>query len=804
MEIPVYTTDNYAHRFLRGQSIFPDDSRIFHRVGYQYDYLAGLTGVHPQGSALVFDAVFSSGLVGMLQIEAVAPGILRIRMGQPEAIFDEQSPMLLPLPPGRPAFEWSEDSTRYIFQSGGYRLIFHKTPFCLKVLSPQGETIFESETELLVSMLTAPPLGLRKKDDESCAFLSWRSRNEDRYYGLGEKFTRFEKTSSRATIWQEDTCGSNTSDMSYKAVPVLFSTAGWGLMLHSSFRSYWEIGSFSYATAGALVEDAKLDLFLFLAPTLKQLVQLYTGLTGRPARPPKWAFGIWMSRAPYRNRQELEEVADRLRAEQIPCDVFNIDPSWMKKMYYGEIGVEICNFEWDEVTWPEPRQLFASLAEKGFRACIWINPYFSEDSQAYEEAKEKGYLVKTMDGGISRLEFGLAAGMIDFTNPAAKAWWQEKLKLLLRQGAALFKVDFGDRIPEDALFFNGRTGKEMHNLYVHLYAQAVYEAVQEVKGVGLIWRRPGYIGSQRYPACWAGDTQVTWEGMKGALRGGLSAAFTGEAFWSHDIGGFVGAKPSPELYIRWAQFGMFTPLARFHGITPREPWHYGDEAVQVVRHYAQIRYSLVPYLLAAAGESVRTGLPILRPIVLEYQTEPGVDQIDDQYLLGNDLLVAPVFRAGAESRPVYFPPGIWRRLENPADGTLGPGYQRVEAPLTYIPVYVREGAVIPRYAQPLQHLQGPVPTEWTLDLYPGETQRILAIAEDGFQMEITYQFQGSQGSLKISPAPIKLMVRWVAFRLDRLRLADRSLQPQVRDGFTAVNLDLSQGVELNFGYTILT
>jgi len=250
-------------------------------------------------------------------------------------------------------------------------------------------------------------------------------------------------------------------------------------------------------------------------------------------------------------------------------------------------------------------------------------------------------------------------GTVDFSNPAAKVWWKGHLKALVDEGASVFKPDYGDRVAEEAVFANGTTGKAMHNRFMFLYTEAAFEAVKETRGENIVWRRSGYIGSQRYPGTWAGDTQVTWQGMRGALRGGLSAGFGGEAFWSHDIGGFVGVKPDPELYIRWAQFGLLSPFSRFHGTTPREPWEYGGEALDIVRHYAQLRYALMPYLLASAHESTITGLPMLRHLQMEFPAEPNVDTIDDQYMLGSDLLIAPVLTPGATSRYVYFPKGRW-------------------------------------------------------------------------------------------------------------------------------------------------
>jgi alpha-D-xyloside xylohydrolase len=277
------------------------------------------------------------------------------------------------------------------------------------------------------------------------------------------------------------------------------------------------------------------------------------------------------------------------------------------------------------------------------------------------------------------------------------------------EGAAVFKPDYGDRVPEDALFHNGKTGREMHNLYLHLYAETPFEAIQETRGENIVWRRAGYIGTQRYPGTWAGDTQVNWEAARCCLRGGLSAGFTGEAFWSHDIGGFTGPRPTPELYIRWAQWGLLSPLSRFHGNSPREPWEYGPAAVDVVRHYAQLRYTLMPYLRECAEESVRTGVPILRHMKLEFPEEPGTENVDDQYMLGPNLLAAPVLNAGARERTVYVPAGRWVNWDDPAQVYEGPRFHRVPAPLERMPLLARAGARIARFRTAPMHLKGKLP-----------------------------------------------------------------------------------------------
>ena len=351
-------------------------------------------------------------------------------------------------------------------------------------------------------------------------------------------------------------------------------------------------------------------------------------------------------------------------------------------------------------------------------------------------------------------------------------------------------------MPEDAQFVDGRSGREMHNLFVHLYSQAVYEAVEQVHGQGVVWRRPGYIGSQRYPGSWAGDTQTTWEGMAGALRGGLSAAFTGKSFWSHDIGGFVGQKPSEELYIRWMQFGLLSPFSRFHGTTPREPWHFGERALEATRAYAQFRYSLLPYLLAHGQESVETGLPLMRPMVMEFPDEPRIDSIDDQYMLGPDLLIAPVFQPGASRRTLYLPKGSWWNLDRPGSAVSGPGFREVDAPLERLPLLVRAGALVPRYIHPPQHLKGPTPAQWQLEIYPGDSRRRLVIPENGFTLTLDYHSEGSAGHLVVSPAPVTLAVRLIDRTTTFLRASGAPLRPGL--GKANFTIDASQGVSVEF------
>jgi alpha-D-xyloside xylohydrolase len=798
MNDAVYTSTSYATDYRPEKSIYQDDTRIFHRAGFSYDSVAAVTRASFTDGVLTAHVTLDSGAPALLTVTIVVDGILRLRFWPADAIadFEETSEMLVPLATEPPVGTFTEQADAYTLTVGDYALWLHKEPFGMEILHC-GARIFELETEKLAGKYVTPPLGFRSPGSE--AYISWRMQNNERFFGLGEKWNKVEKTSTRATIWAADTCGSNTTDMSYKSLPLLFSTKGWGMLLHTGYRSFWEVGTFSYTSGSALVEDNKLDLFLFLVPTLKALIGLYTGLTGKPQMPPRWALGVWMSRCVYSNRAEVEAVQARLRAEHIPCDVVHLDPSWMKTHYYHRLGVDACDFEWNDEAWPDHKQMLRQWLADGFSTCFWVNPYIPEDTALYEEAKAKDYLLKTADGATARLEHGEPVGTVDFTNPMAKTWWKDHLKALVDEGASVFKPDYGDRVAEEAIFANGKTGKEMHNRFMFLYTEAAFEAVKETRGENIVWRRSGYIGSQRYPGTWAGDTQVTWQGMRGALRGGLSAGFGGEAFWSHDIGGFVGDKPDPELYIRWAQFGLLSSFCRFHGTTPREPWEYGDEALDIVRHYAQLRYVLMPYLLAAARESTVTGLPMLRHMQIEFPGEPNIDTIDDQYMLGPDLLVAPVLLPDATSRYVYFPKGRWWSLEDVSCVVDGPGFVEVAAPLERIPIFVRTGAVIPRYIHEPQHLKAPAPEEMELFIYPGPSQKSLCIAENGFDIQIAYAATAEQHTLTIVPVPLTFTTWLMDTRVVKVQSVHDALTTwEVFEKETMINLVADDGVEVLF------
>lgn len=750
-----YSADSYAVRNKSQKSIYHDDSRIFHRAGFGYRTVERAVELRQEGDDLCCELELSDGSRAPLYLRMVDERILRFQFGGEAHRFDAESPMLTQRASVQERLAYWEDRKHWEVTLGKFQLTIFKDPFGF-VVTQGNSKVFELETEKVAGDYAIAPLAYRFDGSRTQTCLSWRMANDENFFGLGEKWNSVEKRQTRATVWASDTAGTNTTDLSYESIPMVYSTKGWGLLVHSSFRSYWEIGSFSYTGGSVCLEEPVLEGFLFFGDSLKQLLRTYCELTGRPETPPLWTLGTWMSRCAYSSAKEVDEVADRLRKEQIPCDVIHID-GWLKNHYYQAIGVDACDFDFDLENFPEPGPFFRRNLDKGFNISLWMNPYLPEGHAIYGEARERGYMLRDRHGEIARAEFGEPVGVVDFTNPEARSWWKAKVEELLRLGASTIKVDYGDRVAEDSVAWNGLPGLGYHNLHMHLYSETCFEAVKAVRDEGIVWRRSGYVGTQRYPGTWAGDTQVSWEALRCCLRGGLNAGLSGEAFWASDIGGFVGPKPSDELYIRWAQFGFFSGLTRFHGTTPREPWNYGHDAMRIVKSYAELRYSLIPYLDMCAMEASETGLPLMRAMALEFPDEPNIATIEDQYMLGPYLLVAPVLIDGQRERWVYLPKGDWYSLEG-GPRYAGPGFVRVPAPLDRMPVLVRESAVLPRFTHHPQHLKGsPAPTI-RLEVYPKANKR--AIQFRNMSMPVSIDFS-PEFAIGITKGEIELDLVWI-------------------------------------------
>ncbi len=514
---------------------------------------------------------------------------------------------------------------------------------------------------------------------------------EDHFYGSGERFGRLDLVGRTVRIWNRNPYGAR-SELAYKNLPVVVGSRRYGLFVDVPTAVGFHLGSLSNRAYTVQAEGEELDYYL-MAGTPKEIVTAYTGLTGRPAVPPEWAFGLWASTCFVQfTEASVLEVARRLRAEGIPCDVFNLDSFWQRAYMW-------CDFEWDSARLPDPKRLMAELHKEGFHNCLWINPYVSLQSALYREGATHGYFLRRPDGSVyhpivwsQRTERGMGlCAIVDFTNPAAAEWYRRKLTEQLELGADSFKPDFAEEIPADAVFANGLTGAEMHNPYPLLFQKEVFDATHARAERVVAWSRSAAPGVQRYPGHWSGDPECTFIDLANTVRGGLAASMSGLAYWSHDMGGFWG-DPSPELFVRWSQCGFFSALSRFHGATPREPWRYGDEALRIFRQYARLRSRLVPYLVSYGWQASEDGVPLMRPMVMEFPDDPAGYAFDLQYCLGRELLVSPVVREDGVVT-TYLPRGKWTDWWTGAVHE-GPTTIRRQVPLEELPLYVRDDSLV--------------------------------------------------------------------------------------------------------------
>ena len=508
-------------------------------------------------------------------------------------------------------------------------------------------------------------------------------------YGLGERFGPLVKNGQVVDVWNAD--GGTSSEQAYKNVPFYLTNRGYGVLVDHPGHVSFEVASEAVENVQFSVSGESLKYYVIYGPTPKQILERYTALTGRPASVPAWSYGLWLSTS-FTTSYDEETVTsfiDGMAERDLPLSVFHFDCFWMREFNWSD-------FEWDTRTFPDPEGMLQRLHDKNLHVCVWINPYIAQRSPLFAEAKSAGFLVRKPDGDVWQWDLWQAGmALVDFTNPGAVAWYQGKLRVLLDQGVDAFKTDFGERIPLDVDYFDGSSPERMHNFYTQLYNKAVFEVLQEHRGEGdaVLFARSATVGGQAMPVHWGGDSTSTFASMAETLRGGLSLALSGFAFWSHDIGGFEGT-PDAGVFKRWTAFGLLSSHSRFHGSQSyRVPWAFDDEAVDVTRLFTKLKLRLMPYLYAAGLEATATGTPVLRPMQLEFPDDPATVYLDRQYMLGADLLVAPVFTVDG-SVEFYLPQGSWTNYFT-GETVVGEGWRREIHGFDSLPLYVRDGAVIP-------------------------------------------------------------------------------------------------------------
>ena len=577
-----------------------------------------------------------------------------------------------------------ENEEQLIYQTDSLKAVIDKAPNGYKMAFYEGDTFLTESSFRNLAYMQNTKTGKNYMLEQM--FL-----DVDEYvYGLGERFTPFVKNGQVVEMWNED--GGTASEIAYKNIPFYVTNKGYGILVDNEGDVAYEIASEKVERIQFSVEGERLYYFVISGKTPMGTVEKYTDLTGKPALPPAWSFGLWLTTSFTTNYDEattssfIQGMADR----EIPLHVFHFDCYWMD-------AYEWCNFEWDPATFPDPKGMLKRYHDRGLHICVWINPYIGQKSCLFKEGKENGYLVKKKDGSVWQTDLwqpGMA--LVDFTNPDAVAWYQGKLKTLLDMGVDCFKTDFGERIPvKDIMYFDHSDPVKMHNYYTYLYNQAVFELLERERGTGeaVLFARSATVGGQQFPAHWGGDCSASYVSMAETLRGGLSLSLGGFGFWSHDISGFESTAPA-DIYKRWCQFGLLSSHSRLHGSSSyRVPWLFDDEACEILKEFVNLKCRLMPYLYGQAVRSHTEGRPVLRPMVLDFPQDRACDTLERQYMFGDALLVAPIFKENGEVQ-YYLPEGTWYNLITGAEVTGGK-WQKETHDYHSLPLMVRPNSILP-------------------------------------------------------------------------------------------------------------
>ena len=618
------------------------------------------------------------------KIDFVTPRTVRIRMLTTPVEPKPAASIMLAKEPGRDGSWKVTDTNDKIIYSSDYGTIqINKNPWRIVLKDKAGRIL--SQTAALSdadsTQVKYTPFCFVKRGSDNARRINpvFTLTADEMIFGCGESATGLHKAGQKVNLFVTDPQGPETDQM-YKPIPFFMSNRGYGMFMHTSAPVTCDFGATYIGLNKMFMGDENLDLLVFFCEP-KDILDEYTDLVGKPGMPPLWSFGTWMSRITYFSEKEGYDVAANIRKNKYPCDVIHFDTGWFDVDWQ-------CDYKFSENRFQNPQQMLKDLRSQGFHVCLWQLPYFTPKNRYFSELIEKDMYVKNGNGELPYEDV-----VLDFSNPETVKWYQDKLAGLLNIGVSAIKVDFGEAAPLNGIYASGKSGWYEHNLYPVRYDMAVSEITKKLHNENIMWARAAWAGSQRYPLHWGGDAATTNTGLLGTLRAGLSFGLSGFSFWSHDMGGFVKSTPE-DLYCRWIPFGFLTSHTRAHGAPPTEPWLYDSKRVQdVFRKSAEMKYRLMPYVYAQAKECTEKGLPMLRALFVEFPDDPGAWKVDDEYLFGSQILVAPLLEFGMTGRTVYLPEGKW--IDYQTEKVYEGGWHRIEAGSLPIIMLVRDGSVLP-------------------------------------------------------------------------------------------------------------
>ena len=632
------------------------------------------------------------------KIDFVTPRTVRIRMLTTPVEPKPAASIMLAKEPGRDgSWKVTETNDKIVYSSDYGTIQINKNPWRIVLKDKAGRIL--SQTAALSdadsTQVKYTPFCFVKRGSDNARRINpvFTLTADEMIFGCGESATGLNKAGQKVNLFVTDPQGPETDQM-YKPIPFFMSNRGYGMFMHTSAPVTCDFGATYIGLNKMFMGDENLDLFVFFGEP-KDILDEYTDLVGKPGMPPLWSFGTWMSRITYFSEKEGYDVAANIRKNKYPCDVIHFDTGWFDVDWQ-------CDYKFSENRFQNPQQMLKDLRSQGFHVCLWQLPYFTPKNRYFSELIEKDMYVKNGNGELPYEDV-----VLDFSNPETVKWYQNKLAGLLNIGVSAIKVDFGEAAPLNGIYASGKSGWYEHNLYPVRYDMAVSEITKKLHNENIMWARAAWAGSQRYPLHWGGDAATTNTGLLGTLRAGLSFGLSGFSFWSHDMGGFVKSTPE-DLYCRWIPFGFLTSHTRAHGAPPTEPWLYDSKRVQdVFRKSAEMKYRLMPYVYAQAKECTEKGLPMLRALFVEFPDDPGAWKVDDEYLFGSQILVAPLLESGMTGRTVYLPEGKW--IDYQTEKVYEGGWHQIEAGSLPIIMLVRDGSVLPH----LKLAQSTVEMDWS-------------------------------------------------------------------------------------------
>ncbi|WP_341939472.1 glycoside hydrolase family 31 protein [Marinimicrobium sp. C2-29] len=669
-----------------------------------------------------------------LQIEFCTPSMVRIRSSR-DREFDEDAGLgLMVTRHDWPAVAVStaEETDFYELESEQLLVRVYKSPVQLEFYSSDG-TLLSTERIEDGGMV----------QDEAGVSVHKKLHDEEQVFGFGQRMDfvnqrgkQLELTVGRGMGRPHIIGAYNILEANYSPVPFFMSTRGYGTFLHTPYTSNWDMGKSDPGAYSFQAEGGELDYYFMAGAEFPSLLDQYTSVTGKSPLLPKFAHGLHVGTYSggtwgYEKHTSTDYVVNlgrKFREKNIPVDLIHLDSTW--RMFGEQGGSGATTFEWRE-TFDDPEAMFDQLYEMGYSMVgVHVRP-------RYDNGKQYKLLDRAREAGMVYPEPDNAGEFVNFFDQEAVDWWWENGAMkVVSQGAMFFKTDEGSAFGRKANESDktGPTGPEaerLHNLFPLAYAKAPFEKFSEhneMRGFNLT--REGYAGIQRYPYLWAGDWPSEWQYFKPVIRAGLNMGLSGVGYWSHNMGGFE-HDPDPELYIRWSQFGLFSPIAHLFGMDHpgyKEPWSYGEEAERIFKQYDRMRYRFIPYIYSEAYQMHRTGMPMMRALVLEYQDDENTHDIDDQYLFGRNLLIAPVTTKGAQTRVVYLPEGTWYGYWS-GEPYEGKRYYNIVTPLEKLPIFVKAGGILPQ--QKVLNLGRETADTINLEIFPGGESSYDIYDDDG-------------------------------------------------------------------------